>query len=112
MRRKATRFGSVLLVLVVLPTSFAAQKNYEDKATGDIVDRPAVIWRDPGDIASLNLFYGAGGKGHAPAHRGILRCPVQDPSGGQGHFAECLSRRGNPDCGVEQVTLKTHRSEC
>ena len=66
MRRKATRFGSVLLVLVVLPRSFAAQKNYEDKATGDIVDRPAVIWRDPGDIASLNLFYGAGGKGHAP----------------------------------------------
>jgi len=67
MRRRATRLGSVLmLVLVALPTSFTAQKNEENKAKGDVVDRPAVIWRDPGDIASLNLFYGAGGKGHAP----------------------------------------------
>jgi hypothetical protein len=55
-----------MLVLVALPTSSTAQKNEEDKAKGNVVDRPAVIWRDPGDIASLNLFYGAGGKGHAP----------------------------------------------
>jgi hypothetical protein len=27
----------------------------------------ATIWRDPGDIASLNLYYGAGGKKHEPA---------------------------------------------
>jgi len=27
----------------------------------------ASIWRDPGDIASLNLRYGAGGKAHQPA---------------------------------------------
>jgi hypothetical protein len=55
-----------MLVLVALPTSFTAQKLEEDKAQGNVANRPAVIWRDPGDIASLNLFYGAGGKGHAP----------------------------------------------
>lgn len=66
MRRKATGLGFVLLLLVALPTSFAAQKNEADKAKGHVADRRAVIWRDPGDIASLNLFYGAGGQGHAP----------------------------------------------
>ena len=67
MRRHATRLCFVLmLVLATLPTSLTAQKNEEDKTKGNVANLSAVIWRDPGDIASLNLFYGAGGKGHAP----------------------------------------------
>ena len=27
----------------------------------------AALWRDPADIASLNLFYGSGGEGHQPS---------------------------------------------
>jgi hypothetical protein len=30
----------------------------------------AVIWRDPGRVASLNLLYGAGGRQHAPDPKG------------------------------------------
>jgi hypothetical protein len=33
---------------------------------------PAVIWRNPGRMASLNLLYGAGGKVHAPNSKGTF----------------------------------------
>jgi hypothetical protein len=56
MPRTNTRLGLIMmLALVALPASFAAQKKGQD-----------VIWRDSGGVASLNLFYGTGGKGHAP----------------------------------------------
>ena len=37
---------------------------------------PARIWRNPGGVASLDLVYGAGGRGHAPgsAFRFSGRC--------------------------------------
>jgi len=38
-----------------------------------------VIWRDPGPMASLNLLYGAGGKGHAPNPRGTFSFLREDP---------------------------------
>lgn len=39
----------------------------------------AVIWRNPGPIASLNLLYGAGGKTHAPDSRGTFTFIKEDP---------------------------------
>jgi hypothetical protein len=39
----------------------------------------AVIWRDPGRVASLNLLYGAGGKQHAPDARGTFTFLKEDP---------------------------------
>src|SRR4030088_189662 len=33
------------------------------------VTAPAVLWRNPTDITSRNLFYGPGGKEHAPHTR-------------------------------------------
>ena len=39
----------------------------------------AVIWRDPGPMASLNLLYGAGGKGHTPNPRGTFTFLREDP---------------------------------
>ena len=33
---------------------------------GPIATGPAVLWRDPVDISSRDLFYGAGGKAHEP----------------------------------------------
>src|SRR5258708_15715661 len=33
---------------------------------------PAVLWRDPGEMATLNMFYGAGGPEHAPNANGIF----------------------------------------
>src|SRR6476660_9193698 len=39
----------------------------------------AVIWRDPGRVASLNLLYGAGGKQHAPDAKGTFAFLKEDP---------------------------------
>jgi hypothetical protein len=38
-----------------------------------------VLWRDPGDIASRNLFYGPGGKAHEP--RGTFTFEKEDMNG-------------------------------
>lgn len=45
-----------------------AQK--EEKTSEKGANSPEVIWRDPGDVSTLNLFYGAGGKDHAPDPNG------------------------------------------
>ena len=39
---------------------------------------PLVIWRDPGDISTLNLFYGAGGKEDAPDPHGTYSFVKED----------------------------------
>ena len=64
MQRTKTWLNSILvLMLLVLSASLTAQETDKDKQKANL---PEVIWRDPGDIASLNLFYGAGGKEDAP----------------------------------------------
>src|SRR6266849_83030 len=61
---------AVLLALSVLsfPAAEAAKKRSQWRIEqGEITgEGPAVLWRDPRDIASRDLFYGAGGKEHAP----------------------------------------------
>ena len=79
MPRTKTRLCSVLmLVLVALPASFTAQK--KDKARGkeNAATLPAVIWRDPGDMPSLNLLYGAVGKEDAPNTNGPFTFVKED----------------------------------
>lgn len=67
----------LLLVLAALPTSVAADKD-RDRDKKDAAHLPEVIWRDPGDAASLNLFYGAGGKQHAPDPNGTFTFVKED----------------------------------
>jgi hypothetical protein len=43
-----------------------------------------VLWRDPGDIASRNLFYGPGGKAHEP--RGTFTFEKEDMNGSNPKF--------------------------
>jgi hypothetical protein len=43
-----------------------------------------VLWRDPGDIASRNLFYGPGGKAHEP--RGTFTFEKEDMNGSSPKF--------------------------
>src|SRR5437868_15097807 len=69
MKRTTINFRfTVMLMLLMLSASVTAQKKDKDKvkAKKNAANLPAVIWRDPGDVASLNLLYGAGGKEHAP----------------------------------------------
>jgi len=80
------RFGRVLktvLILFFLGISIPAeaQKHGKQKAIEKAADLPAVIWRDPGNISTLNLVYGAGGIEHAPDPNGTYTFDKEDMNG-------------------------------
>ena len=47
----------------------------------------AVVWRDPGDVSTLNLLYGAGGKEHAPDPNGKFTFVKEDLDGSSPKFS-------------------------
>jgi hypothetical protein len=86
MQRIKTRLYSILLPLLILMLltvsgSLTAQKKDKAKDTGNAANLPEVIWRDQGDMASLNLLYGAGGKEHAPDPGGKFTFVEEDMGG-------------------------------
>lgn len=70
---KKTKALAVLFVAVLLATPAAAAVKKKDKTAngkGEITGNElTVLWREPTDIASRNLFYGPGGKEHEPHSR-------------------------------------------
>src|ERR1700730_5101111 len=74
---------TVMLVLLTLSALVTAQKKDEEKKKRKehAANLPAVIWRDPGEIPSLNLLYGAGGKDHAPDPNGNFVFVKEDLKG-------------------------------
>ena len=72
-----------ILLLLLCSASPLAQKSTKDneRAHGETSDLPAVLWRDPGDISSLNLTYGAGGRAHAPDPKGTYTFVREDRDG-------------------------------
>ena len=79
MRRTKTRLCcTLLLALAAFPASFTAQKKDKGKENDEAATLPEMIWRDPGDTASLNLFYGAGGERHAPDPNGPFTFVKED----------------------------------
>lgn len=80
------RFSSVskaVLVLFSLGISIVAgaQKHGKQKAVENAADLPTVIWREPGNISTLNLVYGIGGSEHAPDPNGTYIFDKEDMSG-------------------------------
>jgi hypothetical protein len=69
------RFASGILLTVVLSVPISAAHKKEDSAGIKTV----VLWRDPVDIRSRNLFYGPGGKAHQPNGRFVF---VKEDLGG------------------------------
>jgi hypothetical protein len=61
---------TLILQILTLSAPIAAQKHAKQEEKEKAANLPALIWRDPGDVKSLNLFYGAGGKEHAPDPHG------------------------------------------
>lgn len=55
--------GLILILAPLLGVPASAKAKKEKPRLGSA---PAVLWREPDDIASRNLFYGAGGKAHEP----------------------------------------------
>jgi hypothetical protein len=80
LRTKARLYFTVMLMLVMVSASLTAQKN-TSKAKENTGSLPGIIWRDPGDVASLNLLYGAGGKEHAPNPNGKYTFVKEDTEG-------------------------------
>jgi hypothetical protein len=56
-----------LAALAALSVPAFAQKHASRAEKEKAASLPAVMWRDPGDLSKLNLFYGAGGRRDAPA---------------------------------------------
>ena len=62
--------GVLILFVLTIPIRAIAQKQGKQKEKRNASQLPAVIWRNPGDISTLNLMYGAGGSEHAPDPNG------------------------------------------
>ena len=58
-------FFTLMLMSLAFSAPLTAEKKNKDD-NGSAANLPEVIWCDRGDVASLNLFYGAGGLEHAP----------------------------------------------
>jgi hypothetical protein len=68
MRIRGNRLTVWLLAALVCAPAAFAQKRYIPPAVAGEITRPVLteLWREPQDIGSENLFYGAGGKEHSP----------------------------------------------
>jgi hypothetical protein len=64
------RSRNAILILLLLTIPIQARTHNDVKHKEKSPELPAVIWRDPGDISSLNLIYGTGGSEHAPDPNG------------------------------------------
>src|SRR5258708_31501283 len=81
MQRTTNRLFLIAMLMLVLSAPFTAQKkekNGTQEKEKNVATLPAVIWRDPGNVASLNLFYGVGGKEHAPDPNGKFTFVEED----------------------------------
>jgi hypothetical protein len=74
---------SIILVLLLLALSapIAAEERDTNKRERNPASLPNVIWRDSGNVASLNLLYGVGGKEHAPDPNGKYTFVKEDLEG-------------------------------
>jgi hypothetical protein len=78
--------ASLTVLVLDLVTAGAASKKStagEEKA-GIEAQGPAVLWRDPGNIATRNLYYGPGGQAHEP--RGTFTFDKEDMQGSNPKF--------------------------
>jgi len=83
MQRFSSVSKTVLALFFFLSISIPAQaqKHSKQKATEKAADLPALIWRDPGNISTLNLVYGIGGSERAPDPNGTYTFDKEDMSG-------------------------------
>jgi hypothetical protein len=59
------RFATIVVTTVVLVSLAASGQKFDGGAVATTMPKP-VLWSDPGDIRSRDLFYGPGGKEHHP----------------------------------------------
>ncbi|MGE5359990.1 MAG: hypothetical protein ACM3NQ_13315 [Bacteroidales bacterium] len=78
-RRSAlTRCAILILAVVALSANVTARKTNSSGQQADTATLPERIWRDSGDVSTLDLRYGAGGKAHAPDAAGPFTFVKED----------------------------------
>src|SRR5690242_1638163 len=73
-----------LLILIVLQACVFTPLRAEDKSKADnrqVVHAAAVMWQQPTDIKSRDLFYGPGGRENAPPPKGPFTFLEEDTGG-------------------------------
>jgi hypothetical protein len=79
MRQTAVKLCAILMLAVAaLSANVTAQKKDTSAKKADAANLPERIWRDPGDMASLDLMYGTGGKADAPDPTGTFTFVKED----------------------------------
>jgi hypothetical protein len=68
-------------LLLISTGMFAAQKKNEPKKDAISANLPEVIWRDPGEISSLDLINGIGGAADAPDPNAVYTFVEEDMKG-------------------------------
>ena len=82
MRRTALKLCAILMLAVAaLSAGATAQKKDTSAQKANAANLPERIWRDPGNMASLDLMYGAGGKAHAPDPRSTFTFVKENTDG-------------------------------
>ena len=82
-----------MLVLAAWPAGLSAQRAGPALVVAAPAATPDRIWRDPGDVASLDLTYGAGGRANAPSPTGTFTFVQEDGSASSPKF-EVVDDRG------------------
>jgi hypothetical protein len=70
MKRTRIILHTLMILLLLSSSASIAAQHKKERAKENTAGLPDVIWRDPGNVASLNLLFGVGGKEHAPDPNG------------------------------------------
>lgn len=82
MRHHAPKsYALAILAIAALSVGVTAQKTNQSTRQADAASLPERIWQDPGDVASLDLLYGFGGKALAPNPAGAFTFVKEDLEG-------------------------------
>jgi hypothetical protein len=64
--RKFRQFGALALLLILASSTFTSARQDKDKKVKTVPSGKAVLWREPVDIASRDLYLGPGGETMKP----------------------------------------------
>ena len=76
-----SKYGLILVFLGISIPGGAQNDGNQKAEQNPAANQPAVLWRQPGDISTLNLVYGAGGSEHAPDPNGTYTFDKEDMEG-------------------------------
>jgi hypothetical protein len=86
MQRKQIQWLLPVVFILSLAPALAAQKRAGNASKAKEKSQSAAVWHDTGDVSTLNLLYGAGGKEHAADPNGKFTFVKEDMDGTSAKF--------------------------